>query len=215
MLAPALVAAALVSLEWRPVLQALGAALVAEGGLAPVDVIVVSNSSPVGDALEGAALYRDGVAAHVFLPGMMAQPRLAALRALGIPQLEAAELVRTVLERSGVPSAAIESLPDPVDGTETEVALIATYVRRQPIRRLLVITARTHSARTGWRLRHSLPAGVEVIVRSPRDDGFDPDAWWRSRDSTREVVFEYMRWVNSLLGDLWRAPAPPGASSHA
>jgi uncharacterized SAM-binding protein YcdF (DUF218 family) len=206
-LAAALAAATLASLLWRPVLQALGAALVAEDGLAHADLLVISNSAAVPDAMEAAALYRAGIAARVLLPGTLPEPRLATLRALGIPQLGAAELVRAVLERGGVPPAAIETLPDTVDGTGTETAVIAAFAQHHGIERLLVITARTHSARTGWRLRRLLPAAGAVAVRSPRDDRFDPDTWWRSRDNTREVVFEYMRWINSLVGDLWSAPA--------
>ncbi|HSP96097.1 MAG TPA: ElyC/SanA/YdcF family protein [Candidatus Dormibacteraeota bacterium] len=202
-LAAALAAGGVLLLLWRPALQAVGAVLVVDGELAPADLVVVSNSSAVADAFEAAALYRGGYAPRVLVPGSMAEPQLANLHALGIPQMGTMQLVRAVLEGSGVPAAAIESLPDTIEGTETEAALVAAFVQRQQARRILVVTARSHTARTRWLLRHRLPAEVEVIVRSPRDDCFDPHAWWRSRESTREVAFEYMRWANALLGDLW------------
>jgi uncharacterized SAM-binding protein YcdF (DUF218 family) len=196
----ALVAALLL---WRPALRGCGAALIAEDDLAAVDYIIVSSSTAVSDAFEAAALYRDGYAPRVLVPGSALEPNLDRLHSLGIPQLSSAELVRAVLERSGVPAAAIEVVPDTVDGTATEAAVIAAFVARRQPRRILVVTARSHSARTRWLLRRLLPAETILFVRSPTDDPFQPDRWWRSRDSAREAITEYMRWANTLLGDLW------------
>jgi len=201
---PCGVALVAVLLLWRPVLRGCGAALIAEDDLAAVDYIIVSNSTAVSDAFETAALYRDGYAPRVLVPGSALEPHLDDLRVLGIPQLSSAELVRAVLERSGVPAAAIEVVPDTVDGTETEAAVIAAFVARRQARRLLVVTARSHSARTRWLLRRLLPAETVLFVRSPTDDPFQADRWWRSRDNAREAMTEYVRWVNTLLGDLWR-----------
>jgi uncharacterized SAM-binding protein YcdF (DUF218 family) len=192
------------ALLWRPALRGGGAALIAEDSLAPADVIVVSGSTLLPDAFEAARLYRDGYAPRVLVPGAMPEPYLDDVRALGIARRSAVDLARTVLERSGVPAAAIEIVSDPVDGTEAEAAVIAAFVARQRPQRLLIVTARTHGARTRWLLRHLLPAQTALIVRSPADDPFQPDAWWHSRESARETMAEYLRWANTLLGDLWR-----------
>lgn len=190
-------------LLWRPALRSLGGALIAEDDLAAADVLVVSSSSTVADAFEAAALYRRGYAPRVLVPGVSIDPHLQDLRSLGIPYLSSAELARAVLERSGVPGDAIEIGSDPIDGTETESVAIAAYVARQQPRRLLVVTARSHTARTHWLLRRLLPRDTVLIVRGAGDDPYAADTWWQSRSEARETLMECARWINTLLGDLW------------
>jgi uncharacterized SAM-binding protein YcdF (DUF218 family) len=188
---------------WHPFLALVGGALVVEDPLAPADLLVVSMASPVAGAFEAARLYRDGYAPEIVLPGTVADPYRDDLRQLGIVYPAQTALEQAVLERSGVPPAAIRALSDPIDGTEAEVAAIAAFAETQHPRRLLIVTARSHSARTGWLLRRALPRTVEVIVRSPRDDEFEVASWWHFRWQAREVALEYLRWINALLGDLW------------
>jgi hypothetical protein len=48
-----------------------------------------------------------------------------------------------------------------------------------------------------------------VLVRSPRTDRFAAGSWWSSREQSREVLTESLRWINSLLlGDLWAGQSP-------
>jgi uncharacterized SAM-binding protein YcdF (DUF218 family) len=203
LLAAVLALAIAAPLLWRPALRGLGAALIAEDDLAPADVLVVSSSSTAVDAFEAAALYRGGYAARVLVPGTAVDPHLQDLRSLGIPYLSSSELARAVLERSGVPAAAIEIGSATIDGTETESAALAPDVARQRPRRLLVITARSHTARTRWLLRRLLSAETVVMVRSAGDDAYAADTWWQSRSEARETLMECVRWINTLLGDLW------------
>jgi len=197
------VAGALLCMLRAPGLRILGSALVAEGPLASADVVVVSNASPVSDAFEAATLYRTGYAQEIVIPRFVPERRVDDLHRLGIPYLPQTELMEAVLERSGVPRAAIRTLPEPVDGTEREVAAVAAFVTQRRPGSLLFVTARSHTARSAWLLRRALPGGIAVIVRSPRDDVFDPGSWWQSRGQARELMVEYLRWGNTLLGDLW------------
>jgi uncharacterized SAM-binding protein YcdF (DUF218 family) len=190
-------------LLWRPALRGIGAALISEDALAPADVIIVSSSSPAAGAFEAAVLYRGGYAPRVLVPGTAVDPHLQDLRSLGVPYMSSAELARAVLERSGVPAAAIDTGSAAIDGTETEAAAIAAYVARERPRRLVVVTARSHTARTRWLLRRQLPAESVLLVRSPGDDPFTADTWWQARSEAREAMMECARWINTLLGDLW------------
>jgi uncharacterized SAM-binding protein YcdF (DUF218 family) len=130
-------------------------------------------------------------------------PLVQSVREMSIPYLDSTAISRLILERRGVPSSAITILPDPVDGTNSEVAAIAEFVARHQVRSLLVITARSHTVRTKWLLQHTLP-GTRVLVRSSRFDGFKVESWWRDRDQTLEVFTEYLRLCNTVLfRDLW------------
>jgi uncharacterized SAM-binding protein YcdF (DUF218 family) len=195
----------------RPLLVAVGGALVAEDALTPVEVIVVSSAAARADALEAAQLYHEGISHRLVVAQWVVDPLDAELRRLGVPYLDTTVLALAILERSAVPAAAITVLPGAAGGTEDEVAAAAEYVRAEGLRSVLYLAPRTHSARARWLLRRRLPAGVHVAVRSGRLDRYVPDGWWRSRDQSREVMSEYLRWLNSaFLSDAWGAASGAG-----
>lgn len=194
---------------WHPLLVAMGELIVAEDALEPVDAIVFSTAAARGDALEAAQLYHDGISRRLVYAAWAYDPLDDELHRLGVPYLDVTALARSILEHAGAPAAAITVLPGPVAGTEDEVATTVDFVRAEGIRSVLFIAPRTHSARVRWLLRRRLPATTRLLVRSARLDRFTADGWWRSRDQSRDVMAEYLRWVNSvLLGDAWRPAAP-------
>jgi uncharacterized SAM-binding protein YcdF (DUF218 family) len=167
-------------------------------------MIVVSMSDIRADAVEAASLYRRGMGAAVILPTIRNYPIDDEIRRLGVPYPSPTALAAAILEYGGVPKSAIDVVPDAVDGTDTEVAAVTAFVRQRMPRSVLFLTARSHTARARWLLRRQLPVQVQLTVRSPRSDGFAPDTCWHSREQSRDVVMEYLRWVNTLLlGDLW------------
>lgn len=181
------------------VLARAGAWLVVEDPIARVDAIVVSYGGARAAALEAARLYRRGIAPTVVLASWREDPLDAEVAALGIPFAGPTALLQAVLEHGGIPPQAIETLPARVDGTRAEIAAIASFARARHPRTLLFITARSHTARARWLLRGALPDGVRVLVRSSASDQFSPRSWWRSREQSREVVLEYLRWLDSWL----------------
>lgn len=188
----------------RPAFVAIGSLLVTEDPLAPVDVVVVSNAYVRASALEAALLYREGRAPRIALLEWHTDRIDEALRREGIRAPNSTSVARSILEQGGVPPDAITVLPGTVDGTGAELAAILSWVAPAPARSVLYVTARTHTTRAGLRLRRELPAGVRVIVRASRWDAFDPGTWWHRRGTTREVLTEYIRWINTfVLGDLW------------
>lgn len=203
-------AAALLAALWvgrRPILVGVGHALVAEDALGPADLLVVSNAATRADALEAARLYDQKISARIAIAEWYVDPVSAEIHCLGIPLLDPTDLARAILERSGVPAAAILVMPGRAEGTEDEVAATVAYVRANAsVRSVLFLAPRTHTARVRWLLRRRLPPAVRVAVRSGPYDTFSPDDWWHSRDASREVMSELLRWVNSgLLGDAWGA----------
>jgi uncharacterized SAM-binding protein YcdF (DUF218 family) len=198
--------------ERARVLTAVGGALTVEDPVAPVDVIVASLAAARADTLEVGRLYRDGMGQRVVVARWQKEPLDDEMRRLGVPWLPPTELAVAMLERSGVPASAITVLPDPIDGLNAEVTSVAAFARAERPRSLLFVTARNHTRRARWLLRRQLPAEVAVSVRAPAGDGFDPARWWHSRDGSREVAMEYLRWMNTFgLHDLWGG-APPAVA---
>jgi len=180
-------------------LRKMGTAIVHEDVLGPADVVVVSNAAVRAGALEAAGLFRAGLARAVVIPTWPDEPLDDDLRRLGVPVLGPTRLARTILARRGVPARAVTMLPEPVDGTGAETAAVARFVRARGVRSVLFLTARSHTARARWLLARRLPAGVRSAVRSPRRDPFDPQRWWCDHGASREVAFEYLRWLHDLV----------------
>jgi uncharacterized SAM-binding protein YcdF (DUF218 family) len=180
------------------VLQGLGNAVVHEDPLLEADVLVSSLSSPRVTALEVGRLYSTMPRARVLVGTWGPEAVVDELRRIGVPYADATDYSRLILERSGVPSDRI-SILGPADGTESEVRSVAAFVKANGVRRLLVVTSRSHTARTRWLLERSLPEGVAFAVRSSRFDRFVPERWWQRRFESRELMSEYLRWLNSGL----------------
>ena len=185
-------------------LAVAGHVLVSEDAIAAADAIVVSMGGENAAAVEAGQLYEQRIAPLILLPVWNEDGVEDELRKLGFPRYAPPGILPSILERSGVPDSAIQNLPGIVDGTDTEVAAIAAFARQRQLASVLFLTSRPHTARARWLLTRQLPPGTRLYVRSPRTDKFSPDAWWRSRNESREVALEYLRWFNILvLRDQW------------
>ena len=196
------------------VLARIAYILVAEDPVVPVELVVVSNANAKTTALEAAHLYHAHLSPRIVLTTWIVQPIDDEMRRLGIPCLHPTEIARTILTRSGVVPQDIVVLPDPVDGTETEIAAVVAFARQSRPKSLRFITVRSHTARARWLLRRGLPPDIQISVGSSRFDPFSIASWWQRRDQSREVMSEYLRWVNTLvLGDPWSHRAAARQSS--
>ncbi|MGD0949991.1 MAG: hypothetical protein ABSA52_21510 [Candidatus Binatia bacterium] len=199
--------AATVTLLWfgrHFVLTSAGRLLVAEDTVEPVEMIIASDANLLGNTLEAAHLYHDGVSTRIVLPVLASNSVAEEIRRLGGSGWSPTDSAAWLLDRSGVRESSIQILPGVVDGSDSEIVAVAAFARQQKPNSLLYITARTHTARARRLLRSQLPPGTRLLVRSPRTDDFAADSWWHSREQSRDVVMEYLRWVNSFVfGDLW------------
>ncbi len=197
----------------RPVLRALGGALVEETPLEAADVAVLAYNSPSA-AVTAASAVDAGYAPRVvvFAPPPSVDDRV--LERLHIPTRAEHDVAIEVMRRMGVRPSAIALDRSVLTGTNDVVRAITRYARAHGFHRVIVVTYRSHTRRTAILLRHALGRDGRVVVRATSSDPFHPDRWWQDRESAREAVSEGLRWVNSLvLGDLWRARSPVDAST--
>ncbi|HEU5320461.1 MAG TPA: ElyC/SanA/YdcF family protein, partial [Methylomirabilota bacterium] len=135
-----------------------------------------------------------------------ATPAREVAERLGVDLPRDEDVARRVLRRLGVRPEAIRVAPA-AGGTNATVAAIARHAREHGVRRLIVVTRRSHTRRVATLLRHRLPEALVMVRAAPRD-GFDPERWWHDREDARELVTEALRWLNSVaLGDLWAGTA--------
>jgi len=197
----AMTAAAIAALWWQgdAVLVRVGETIVAEDPTRVADVVFVSSANVRAGALEAARLYREGLGKRIAVSRWREEPVDVTIRSLGVVDPMAHELARAILEHSDVPRDAIVMLEEPVDGTASEIAALSRFARQEHLESVLLITARSHSARARWLLRRAMPADVRVAVQSGPADEFQPQGWWRDRQQTRELVMEYLRWVQTVI----------------
>jgi len=181
-------------------LRAVGQWLVAVDPPAPVDAIVVlAGGTPVRE-VEAAKLFERGLAPRVVLSrAAMSTTHLRLLR-LGIRPHDYQTEARMVLERRGVPTAAIVALREVVLITETELRLVHQTAVAYGYRRVILVTSLDHTRRV--RLIWSRLPGrrVEALLHAGANEGFSPDSWWRYRRTFELVLHEYLGILAITLG---------------
>lgn len=102
------------------------------------------------------------------------------------------------LERAGVPADRISVLPQTVDGTYAEAALLREYAEANEIRSLLIVTSGYHSRRALWTFRRvfegsQVTIGLDAVPAGHQTPA--PLTWWLSPNGWRMVAGEYMKLV--------------------
>jgi uncharacterized SAM-binding protein YcdF (DUF218 family) len=178
---------------------ALGAWLVTADHLETAGAIVVLGGEVPFRAMEAARIYHQGLAPTVWLTQGAPHDDDLALARLGLnttPQYVHSE---EVLKRLGVPSAAIQILPQPVRNTAEEVRCIAQAAAVCNIRKVILVTSKYHTRRVKILWRALTPSKIEAIVRYDNDP-FDPLHWWRKTGDAMAVSREIFGIANAWVG---------------
>jgi len=171
--------------------RSAGRLLVETDAMAPADAIFVLDGSFIERAVEAADLFRAGFAPRILISRGARDPSEQTFDAEGVHLPTHAESLRDVLvNRLGLPAGAVEALAEPVTSTADEAALAARRVARDRWTRLIVITDRDATRRTGYIFRRKLGSGVVVVVWASRRDRYNPSAWWTDRSTVRSTFYE-------------------------
>jgi len=98
-----------------------------------------------------------------------------------------------LLQRAGVAADRIVILPQRATNTIGEARAAVEYVRRTPVRRLLVVTSPYHSRRALSVFRHVLASVVVEVGVEPalRESGATPGFWWAHEYDAWYVAYEW------------------------
>jgi len=169
----------------------LGRALVVQVTLPHADAIVVMAGAPVyfGRVAHGGRLFLEGRAPTIMLTNDGVHGSWSSTLQRNPLYYERAILR---LKEAGVPSTAIEVLPDRVSGTFEEATRISQFVRNHDVKSLIVVTSDFHSRRALWAVRRALRGtAVEVGV----EPAPSPRSWWWSPVGWRAVSSEYAKFA--------------------
>jgi uncharacterized SAM-binding protein YcdF (DUF218 family) len=178
-----------------------GRLITREDPLQKVDAIYVLGGTWALRWLEGADLLREGYSSKIILSPGGRDLGEEVMAGRGTPVPRPVDLQRQMMiERAQLPAAAIEILPGEVDNTAQEAEAIAPLVAANKWRSLIVITDRSTTRRGGYAMRRALGPNVQIIMRASRYDGFNPGAWWSTRQTFRLTFYEFPKLVAYWFG---------------
>jgi uncharacterized SAM-binding protein YcdF (DUF218 family) len=176
----------------RPLLRAAGQALAVEDPQRPADAIVVVAGSTPSREEAAASLFREGRAPLVVVSRQFVPPRVRRLLDMGIREHDFQGESVLALERFGVPRAAIVTLDQPVQITETERALVAAAAHERGWRRLTLVTTWMHSRRVRLIWGRQSDGAIEGDLVPVADECAPPEPWWRRRRCSEAILHEYL-----------------------
>jgi len=195
-LALLLVVCAAVSPVRRAALAAVGRSLVATDRVQAGDIVVISESGDPAELqaamLEAADLYQQGLFPRV----MLVRPSEAAVdEEMARRGVKRVNPVADMLQQLGVPADRLIVIEAGEAGTTESTQALATWVRGQPSRMLVVIGA-SHSRRYRRALlRVWPPEAPPPQITYPTRTLFRPYTWWTVRRTLREGLFEFQKLV--------------------
>lgn len=194
----ALVALAVASLVWGA--TGLGAWLVVEDPLVPARAVVALGGQVPFRPMEAATIYRQGWAPEVWITRGGQEAEQAALRALKIEVPREEVYSRAVLERLGVPPAAIRVLSQPAENTAEEVRVISRELEQVGGGDVILVTSKPHSRRVRATWQALIGDSPHAIVRHATADPYDAHRWWRQSGDALAVSREVFGLLNVWVG---------------
>ena len=162
-------------------------------------IVVLSGLVPYR-AMAAAEIFRQGWAPEVWLFKDDPRGTDEAFAHLGIHRVKEEEYDQQVLERLGVPPAAVRVLDPPGTNTVSEATLIAGELRRQGGDRVILVTSPLHTRRVRAIWRKVVGDHLRAILRYDSAEPSDPDHWWRATQDVEAVVHELLGLINTSMG---------------
>jgi uncharacterized SAM-binding protein YcdF (DUF218 family) len=182
----------------RPILRFVGESWIVEDSDSPADaLIVLSDDNFYADrATRAAELFRKGKAPIVVASGRRLRPMA------GI-----AELMEHDLIERGVPKDKIIRLAHDADNTREEAEALTKLAIQRKWHSVIVVTSNYHTRRARYIFHRVFPQGIEVRMASAHDGDFDPQHWWETRKSIKELTREFAGMVVAI----WELSGASGA----
>jgi len=165
------------------------------------DVIVVLAGSRLDRWLEALDLYKEGWAPRIVVSSGPVSPLEGRLRERGLRYPREGELARDAMVSLGLPQDAVEVMPNGVDNTAAEAAVLRRMLPAGSVRRVIVVTSAYHVRRAGYAFRREFrDTGVEIVMRGSRYTFANPARWWTQRGDIRYILSELPKYLAYLAG---------------
>ena len=181
-------------------LSRAGVSLSVSDPLQPADAIIVINGRVPFRAMKGADLYKQRLAPEVWLTVGNRNSAEVEMEKLGVhPTLEHI-YSQAVLEKLGVPSAAIHVIPGRNNNTAMEMKTIATFARQRNAARVILVTSSYHSRRVRSLWHRLVGESPQAVVQFTEAEPFNAGRWWKDTADAWTVSREWFGLLNASLG---------------
>lgn len=85
------------------------------------------------------------------------------------------------------------------ESTQGEARALARYLRKHPLRSVLVVTSDYHTRRARWTLRRELTDQRVELRMAGAPASFSARHWWRSEEGLMLTLEEYLKFVHTWL----------------
>jgi uncharacterized SAM-binding protein YcdF (DUF218 family) len=183
---------------YEPVLRAYGEWLVHRDEPRQADLIVVLGGSPVIRTLAAVDYYHRELAPAIYVSrGNLAGADL--VEDLDLTNTGEWGLARALLVAKGVPEEKIHLDAVFVPSTMAEAERFKVYLESNPVKSIILVTSEFHSGRAYALWRSILPEEVAIISLPSRYDPFDPEDWWKSRETAKAGFLEFLKIIFNLV----------------
>ena len=166
--------------------------------LSHADVIVILSGGLPYRAEGAADVYQQGYAPLVWVT--RPEGPQEELAELGVQFVGEEEYNRQAVVHRGVPENAVQILPEEIEDTEQEIAVISQAMRRTGKHTVIIVTSPEHTRRVRALWKRLAGKDLTLIVRGADEDPIDLNHWWRNTRDTFSVVREYLGLINVWLG---------------
>ena len=178
----------------------VGRLLVVEDPLQRARAIVILSGVPPYRAMEAAKIYKQGWAPEVWLFTDASRETDEAFAGLGIHHISEAEYDQQVLERLGVPKAAIRILKPSTTNTASEFQQIGRELQNLAGAKVILVTSPVHTRRSRLIWRLVVGDRPQAILRYDDSEPTDPQHWWRTTKDVEAVEHEVLGLIDARLG---------------
>jgi uncharacterized SAM-binding protein YcdF (DUF218 family) len=174
----------LVAVFHNPLLAAVGSYLVKSQAPEQADIAFVLAGDYFGNRIRTAAdLVRDGYAPEAIVSGPS-----------DFYGFHECDLAIPFAVRAGYPETYFLHFEHNARSTAEEARAASAELHRMGVHKVLLVTSDYHTRRAGAIFRATAPDLQFVVVAAP-DQSFRADAWWRSREARKTVLYEWMKTV--------------------
>jgi uncharacterized SAM-binding protein YcdF (DUF218 family) len=165
------------------------------------DLIMVLGGARIERWLEAVDLYKEGWAPKIVISPGQVSPLETQLAARGVRYPREGDLAHDAMLSLGIPADAVVVLPNGVDNTAAEAALLHRTYPPDSIHRVIVVTSGYHLRRAGYAFRREFAgSGVQIVIHGSRYDSSRPSRWWTKRNDIRYIMSELPKFAAYLAG---------------
>jgi hypothetical protein len=158
-------------------------------------IVVLGGGLPFRP-IEAAKLFQAGWAPQIWVTDGGTDAGDDALARIGIIANRECDRSQLIMQRMGVPAAAMHVVPGIVDNTESELRAISRYAGSSPV---ILVTSRYHARRVRvvW---NPVARRSPMIVRDAELDPYNANRWWARTDDAIATSREIFGILNFYAG---------------